>query len=58
MLWAMNGLGLLAVGFIVSGVVLGILSRPLVILWYWLQEIQDETTGMDIDPVSDHSDER
>lgn len=44
MLWAMNGVGLLAVGFIVSGVVLAILSRPLVKLWYWLEEIKDEDT--------------
>lgn len=53
MLWAMNGLGLLALGLIISGVALAILSRPLVILWYWLQEVQDETTGMDSDRVPD-----
>jgi hypothetical protein len=42
MLWAMNGLGLVAIGLIVGGVVLAILSRPLVKLWYWLEEITDE----------------
>ena len=57
MLWAMNGLGLVAMGLIISGVVLGILSRPLVILWYWLQEVQDETTSIDSDPVPDRRDE-
>jgi len=42
MLWAMNGLGLLAMGLIVSGVCLLILSRPLVKLWYWLEELTDD----------------
>lgn len=42
MLWAMNGLGLLAMGLIIGGLTLAILSRPLVKLWYWLEEIKDE----------------
>lgn len=45
MLWALNGLGLVALGLIVSGLVLLILSRPLVKLWYYLQEVEDETTN-------------
>lgn len=54
MLWAMNGLGLLAMGLIIGGVVLAILSRPLVKLWYWLEELTDEETSDDTSSVSDN----